>query len=112
MTQPNHDDREVVVVYPGGRAFEYDRRKSDANLAKHGIDFIVARRLWLSRNLSLPAKPGNDESRRLVIGRIGGTLWTAVVTERAGRIRIISVRRARREEVRRYEQARDRLDIR
>jgi uncharacterized DUF497 family protein len=33
-----------------------------------------------------------------VIGRIGGTIWSAFTTTREGRVRIISVRRARDEE--------------
>jgi uncharacterized DUF497 family protein len=27
--------------------FEFDERKSGANLAKHGIDFVEAQALWL-----------------------------------------------------------------
>ncbi|MCX6843375.1 MAG: hypothetical protein NTX53_13960 [candidate division WOR-3 bacterium] len=37
------------------------------------------------------------------MGRIGEQCWSAVVTERAGRVRIISVRRARKEEIAIYE---------
>ena len=44
-----------------------------------------------------------SEPRDLVIGRIGEKVWTAVVTKRGAAIRIISVRRSRDEEVRRYE---------
>jgi uncharacterized protein len=70
---------------------------------KHGIDFVAAQALWLDEaRVEIPARTA-DEPRTMVIGRIGGRLWSAVVTERAGRVRIISVRRSRREEVALYE---------
>lgn len=44
-----------------------------------------------------------DEPRSLVIGQIDGKHWSAVVTDRGQRVRIISVRRSRDEEVAIYE---------
>lgn len=44
-----------------------------------------------------------DEPRWLVIGRIDSKQWSAVVTYREERIRIISVRRSRDAEVAIYE---------
>jgi hypothetical protein len=44
-----------------------------------------------------------DEPRWVVIGRIDGKHWSAVVTYREERVRIISVRRSRDEEVAIYE---------
>ncbi len=44
-----------------------------------------------------------DELRYLLIGRIGGRHWSAVITYRHERIRSISVRRSRKEEVTLYE---------
>ena len=78
--------------------FEFDRAKSAANLEKHGIDFIGAQALWSDPDrLEIPARL-LDEPRNQVIGRIGGLLWSAFITLRGNRIRIISVRRARDEE--------------
>ena len=83
--------------------FEFDARKSEANLDKHGIDFTTAQNLWQDRmRVEVPARTV-DEPRTLVIGLIGRRHWSAVVTERHGRTRIISVRRSRREEVAIYE---------
>ena len=83
--------------------FEYDRAKSERNLEKHGIDFQDARQLWSDPDLlEIPAKV-EDEPRFLVIGRIAGKHWSAVITYRQERVRIISVRRSRKEEVRFYE---------
>lgn len=94
------------IVFGTTHRFEFDQAKSEANLVKHGIDFAAASRLWEDDGRIIgPARPG-AERRSLVIGRIDGLAWTAVVTERRRRIRIISVRRARRSEVKRYEEGR------
>ena len=83
--------------------FKFDERKSATNLAKHGIDFIDAQLLWLDPDmLEIPART-DDEPRFLVIGRINTKHWSAVITYRESRIRIISVRRLRNEEVSLYE---------
>ncbi len=83
--------------------FEYDPDKSASNHVKHGIDFEAAQALWDDpRLLEAPALI-SDEPRFLAVGQIGGKHWTAVFTYREDRIRIISVRRSRREEVERYE---------
>ena len=52
--------------------------------------------------LEIPAKT-DDEPRYVVIGRIEGKHWSAVITYREVNIRLISVRRARIEEVALYE---------
>ena len=84
-------------------AFEFDPRKSTANLVKHGIDFVEAQRLWEDPDLlEIPART-EDEPRWLIIGRIDGKLWSAVVTSRSDAMRIISVRRSRDDEVALYE---------
>lgn len=83
--------------------FEFDGSESDANKEKQGIDFIEAQTLWDdSDRVEVPART-TDEPRSLVIGKIADKLWSAVVTCRSERIRIISVRRAREEEVKLYE---------
>jgi uncharacterized DUF497 family protein len=83
--------------------FEYDELKSQQNFSKHGIDFVEAQLLWNDPHLlEIPARV-TDEPRFLVIGRITEIHWSAVVTPRGENIRIISVRRARTEEVLIYE---------
>lgn len=83
--------------------FAFDEPKSKANKAKHGIDFVEAQALWEDTDLlEIPART-DDEPRCLVIGRIGEKHWSAVITYRSERVRIISVRRARKEERELYE---------
>ena len=83
--------------------FEFDEAKSRANKNKHGIDFVDAQALWLDEMLvEIPART-EDEPRFVVVGMISGKHWSAVITYRNERVRLISVRRARVEEVAIYE---------
>lgn len=82
--------------------FEFDPAKSAKNLAKHGIDFTQAQALWSDHErLEIDANT-TEETRHQIIGRIGDTIWSAIVTYRRGATRLISVRRARRNELARY----------
>ena len=83
--------------------FEFDPKKSEANKKKHGIDFVEVPALWEDPDLiEIPVKT-SDEPRFLVIGKISGKHWSGVITYRGEKIRIISVRRSREEEVEIYE---------
>ena len=83
--------------------FEFDPQKSQANKKRHGIDFYEAQALWDDPDLiEIPVRT-SDEPRFLIIAKISGKHWSGVITYRAGKIRIISVRRSREEEVDIYE---------
>ena len=83
--------------------FEFDAVKSRKNLEKHGIDFLQAQALWDDPGrVEIPART-HDEPRSLVVGRIASRHWSAVVTYRDEKTRIISARRSRREEIQIYE---------
>jgi len=83
--------------------FEFDEGKSNSNRVKHGIDFIEAQKLWLDTNRVEIAARVVEEPKFLIIGQINEKHWAAVITYRSQRVRIISVRRARNEEVKLYE---------
>ena len=83
--------------------FEFDTDKRHTNKQKHGIDFVKTQALWSDRDvIEIPART-SDEPRLMVVGRIGRRHWSAIITYRGDRIRIISVRRSRSEEVAIYE---------
>ena len=83
--------------------FEFDPAKSGANLEKHGIDFVQAQVLWEDTDyVEIPLKT-IDEVRFMVIGRIEGNVWSGIITYRGESIRMISVRRSRKEEIAIYE---------
>jgi len=59
--------------------------------------------LWNDTDLiEIPLKT-SDEPRYLVVGKILEKHWSAIISYRSEKIRIISVRRARKEEVEIYE---------
>jgi uncharacterized DUF497 family protein len=83
--------------------FEFDPKKSDSNKQKHGLDFHEVRALWDDPDLIEIPVQTIDEPRYLVIGTIEGKHWSGVITYRGNKVRIISARRSRKEEVEIYE---------
>jgi uncharacterized DUF497 family protein len=78
--------------------FEFDEQKSKRNKEKHGIDFVEAQRIWEDPEVvMIPAKI-ISESRYLLIGKSDNRIWSAIFTLRNQKIRIISVRRSRKNE--------------
>lgn len=85
--------------------FEYDNTKNEANLLKHGIDFERAQYLWRDPNaLQIRAKSDTEE-RFALIAMMNQSIWIAFYTYRKDTIRIISVRKARDNEKRIYNES-------
>jgi uncharacterized DUF497 family protein len=83
--------------------FEYDFNKSNSNKEKHGIDFEEAQRIWEdSFAITVPTQRV-EEVRFIIVGMIAKKTWSAIFTMRQDKIRIISARRSRTEEVYHYE---------
>lgn len=83
--------------------YEFDAAKSKRNKEKHGIDFVEAQLIWEDTDrIEIPART-EDEPRYLVIGKIGNRCWSAIITYRNKKVRIISVRRSHNEEIAIYE---------
>lgn len=79
--------------------FEYDEAKSKANKEKHGIDFEEAQALWKNKSsFTFDSCYVDNEMRQLLVGLINGLCYIAVFTMREDNIRIISVRRCRKNE--------------
>ncbi len=84
--------------------FEYDENKSHINKEKHGIDFIEAQLLWQDpKALIVPANIVGDETRYALISKLKNKCFIAIFTFRQQSIRIISVRRCRKNEEKHYE---------
>jgi len=85
--------------------FEYDINKSRMNKEKHGLDFEEAQALWNdSEAISIQAK-SDSEPRYAFISILHGKYWVAFYTFRNDTIRLISVRRARTNEQRIYDES-------
>ena len=83
--------------------FEFDPEKAVVNQEKYGINFHQAQVLWDDPDyIKIPLRT-SDEARFLVIGQIEGKIWSGIITYRDESIRIISVRRSRKEEITLYE---------
>ena len=86
--------------------FEWDANKAAANLRKHGVAFeegMTAFRDALAAIHSDPDHSGS-ESRAILVGHSEqGRLLLVSFTERSGKIRIISARKATWRERRAYE---------
>jgi uncharacterized protein len=85
--------------------FEYDENKSLINKQKHGLDFEEAQALWNdSEAVNIRAK-SDTEVRYAFISKLHEKYWIAFYTLRGDAIRLISVRRAREEEQRIYDES-------
>jgi uncharacterized DUF497 family protein len=84
--------------------FDWDERKNRSNLAKHGIDFDSAVEVFYGP-IVLRRSDRNNEERWTALGYSGDRLIVVVFTRRADVIRIISARRARKNEEREYRNA-------
>ena len=83
--------------------FEYDDKKSASNKKKHGIDFIEAQILWKDDDKIIFPARSEEEERKVLIGAINNKHWSAIYTVRNEKVRLISVRRSRKEEEELYE---------
>lgn len=82
--------------------FEWSEDKRKSVIERHGIDFADAVRVFDGPILKVPS-PRSGEARWLAIGIVDGTEVTVVYTVRNGCHRIITARRARRNERRHYD---------
>ena len=84
--------------------FEWDATKAASNLHKHGVRFAEAVTVFEDDAMLTMADDVSDEERFVAIG-IGsmGRILVVVYTTRGDRIRIISARKATRQERSQYE---------
>lgn len=83
--------------------YEHDPKKLAANVAGHGVWFHEADDFdWESAVVNVDSRRARSESRLAAVGYIGDRLHVMVFTLRVNAVRIISLRRANRREVKRY----------
>lgn len=85
--------------------FEWDESKRKYNLDKHGIDFIDIIELFDDPNRIEFENTRNGEKRFQTIGMVNDVVLFLVYTSRGSKKRIISVRRASKNERKAYEEA-------
>ena len=86
--------------------FEWDPNKEATNLAKHGIDFVDASEIFEDPQYleEESTRPMHGEERYKGIGTTLGKVYAVIFTYRQNRRRIISARKARPDERRKYDQ--------
>ncbi len=95
-------DAQFEFLAPDG--FEWDEAKSKANLSKHGYDFDDASQV-LYGPVILYRSDRNSEERWIAVGSLDNRLIAVIFARREKAIRIISARRARKNEERTYRNA-------
>lgn len=81
--------------------FEWDDAKRRLNVEKHGIDFDEAIAIFYGPYLLRPSDRGMEQ-RWVAIGETEHRIVAVVFTRREKKLRIISARRARKNEERAY----------
>ena len=82
--------------------FEWDEEKRKRTLLKHRIDFADAVEVVLADPLILSAR-SDIEERFIAVGPLGGTFIAVIYTMRGDTVRLITARRARKDEQERYQ---------
>jgi len=84
--------------------FVWDKKKNAANIMKHGVSFIEAENVFTDPKCieRHDNKHSFSEDRWMVIGLYGSVVYNVIFTERNGKIRIISARKANKKEIERY----------
>lgn len=87
-----------------GEVFDWDEAKRRANLAKHGVDFSLARRIDLdAADIEVDDRLNYGEVRLIARAEVEDRLYVMVFTYRGDTVRVISLRKANDREVLRYE---------
>lgn len=91
----------VQELFARIRAFEWDERKRESNLREHNLDFLDARRV-IDGPTFIRRSERKGETRFMVFGFIDEVEIVLICTFRGENCRIISARRARRDERKKY----------
>lgn len=99
----DHKIYTIVYTKKGYAVYEWDEEKRLKNIEKHGIDFIRVKEMW-NYPVCEMISPQTDhsEKRFLAIGRLNKIHITVVYTWRGDNRRIISARKARKNEEKYY----------
>jgi hypothetical protein len=83
--------------------YDWDEAKRKINLREHKIDFTAVYRFdWQAAYILVDDREDYGELREVAIGFIDPALYVLTFTRRGEQIRIISLRKADRRDVKRY----------
>jgi uncharacterized protein len=85
-------------------SISFDPAKNERNIAERGISFEIAEEFeWDTALIVEDLRKDYGERRFQALGIIAGRLHSLVFTPRAGKVHVISLRKANRRETNRYE---------
>ncbi len=90
-----------TVIYDN---YEWDSNKNEANKKKHSLSFEAAIQIFKGIIIESPSKSEHSEKRIIAIGRLEGKEIVVIYANRGRRKRVISARRARKNERDTYRQ--------
>ena len=83
----------------------FDQAKNERNITDRGLAFTMVQELdWSSATISEDLRKNYGERRYIAIGLIEERVYVVIFTPREGRFHVISLRKANKREVKRYEQ--------
>jgi len=88
--------------------YAFDPKKNAINVAKHGVFFSAADDFdWETAIVAVDSRKQHGEPRLVAVGLVGDRVHVMVFTLRTTTVRLISLRRANRREVRSYVESQD-----
>lgn len=81
----------------------FDKAKNERNITLRGLSFDLAAELdWDGANIIEDTRKAYGEPRFIAYGYIDTRMYVIIYTPRAGSIRVISLRKANKKEVKKY----------
>ncbi len=82
--------------------YQWDSKKAEANLSKHKVAFDAAKDFDWEVAIERRDERKHDEVRTIAMSFIGERLYVMVLTRRFNQVRIISLRKANKDEIKYY----------
>lgn len=105
MLIQKQSEHSIVVSTINQVDISFDPAKNERNVIDRGLPFKLVEQLdWSGAVIEEDVRRNYDERRYLALGRIGNRLHAVVFTPRAGKVHVISLRKANQREVKDYDQ--------
>jgi uncharacterized DUF497 family protein len=88
-----------------GINLSYDQAKNERNILLRGLDFNLVKGFnWFLATIFEDTRKNYGENRFVAIGSIDGRIYVVIFTPRGNKIHVISLRKANKREVKKYEE--------
>jgi uncharacterized DUF497 family protein len=88
-----------------GINLSYDQAKNERNILLRGLDFNLVKGFnWFLATIFEDTRKNYGENRFVAIGSIDGRIYVVIFIPRGNKIHVISLRKANKREVKKYEE--------